>query len=94
MMLSRTGWGETSLPVAFQTVGGRRAPWGCAAGAPYRGTASPPPTCMCVCVSCLQGWTRQVDCPTCWCLLTVYLLYYRKAPSRMLFHTFFYFLRA
>ena len=43
MMLSRTGWGETSLPVAFQTVGGRRAPWGCAAGAPYRGTASPPP---------------------------------------------------
>ena len=51
MMLSRTGWGETSLPVAFQTVGGRRAPWGCAAGAPYRGTASPPPpVCVCVCV--------------------------------------------
>ena len=43
MMLSRTGWGKNSLPVAFQTVGGRRAPWGCAAGAPYRGTASPPP---------------------------------------------------
>ena len=43
MMLSRTGWSETSLPVAFQTVGCRRAPWGCAAGAPYRGTASPPP---------------------------------------------------
>ena len=43
MMLSRTGWGETSLAVAFQTVEGRRAPWGCAAGAPYRGTASPPP---------------------------------------------------
>ena len=43
MKLSRTGWGETSLPVAFQTVEGRRAPWGCAAGAPYRGTASPPP---------------------------------------------------
>ena len=50
MMLSRTGWGETSLPVAFQTVGGRRAPWGCAAGAPYRGTASPPPPPVCVCV--------------------------------------------
>ena len=50
MMLSRTGWGETSLPVAFQTVGGRRAPWGCAAGAPYRGTASPPPPPLCVCV--------------------------------------------
>ena len=50
MMLSRTGWGETSLPVAFQTVEGRRAPWGCAAGAPYRGTASPPPLCVCVCV--------------------------------------------
>ena len=65
MMLSRTGWGETSLPVAFQTVEGRRAPWGCAAGAPYRGTASPPPppppvcvhvcvcVCMCVCVCVL-----------------------------------------
>ena len=26
MMLSRTGWGETPLPVAFQTVEGRRAP--------------------------------------------------------------------
>ena len=44
--------------------------------------------------SCLQGWTRQVDRPTRWCLLTVYLLYYRKAPSGMLFHTFFYFLTA
>ena len=43
MMLSRTGWDETPLPVACQTVEGRRAPWGCAAGAPYRGTASPPP---------------------------------------------------
>ena len=53
MMLSRTGWGETSLPVAFQTVGGRRAPWGCAAGAPYRGTASPPPPPLCVCCSSL-----------------------------------------
>ena len=52
MMLSRTGWGETSLAVAFQTVEGRRAPWGCAAGAPYRGTASPPLcVCVCVCVS-------------------------------------------
>ena len=43
MMLSRTGWDVTPLPVARQTVEGRRAPWGCAAGAPYRGTASPPP---------------------------------------------------
>jgi len=43
MMLSRTGWDKTPLPVACQTVEGRRAPWGCAAGAPYRGTASPPP---------------------------------------------------
>ena len=50
MMLSRTGWGETSLPVAFQTVGGRRAPWGCAAGAPYWGTASPPPLLVLCCV--------------------------------------------
>ena len=69
MMLSRTGWGETSLPVAFQTVGGRRAPWGCAAGAPYRGTASPPPpsmcfhmhmharVCLCLCLClCLYMW--------------------------------------
>ena len=58
MMLSRTGWGETPLPVAFQTVEGRRAPWGCAAGAPYRGTASPPPppqhVCVCVCVCYLN----------------------------------------
>ena len=73
MMLSRTGWGETSLPVAFQTVEGRRAPWGCAAGAPYRGTASPPPppppvcvcvraracVCMCVCVrACVRACVR------------------------------------
>ena len=43
MMLSRTGWGETPLLVGFETVEGRRAPWGCAAGAPYRGTSSPPP---------------------------------------------------
>ena len=61
-MLSRTGWDETPLPVACQTVEGRRAQWGCAAGAPYRGTASPPPPpplCVCVCVSqtaCLSVW--------------------------------------
>ena len=61
MMLSRTGWGETSLPVAFQTVGGRRAPWGCAAGAPYRGTASPPPPpppCSYCC--CMQNYCSFV----------------------------------
>ena len=52
MMISRTSWGETSLPVAFQTVGGRRAPWGCAAGAPYRGTASPPPPPLPICCVC------------------------------------------
>ena len=74
MMLSRTGWGETSLPVAFQTVGGRRAPWGCAAGAPYRGTASPPPpvwvggcvwvwVCVCVCVCvCVGGCVWVCGC--------------------------------
>ena len=65
MMLSRRGWDKTPLPVACQTVEGRRAPWGCAAGAPYRGTASPPPpppqdgcVCMCVCVCvcvCVYG---------------------------------------
>ena len=70
MMLSRTGWGETSLPVAFQTVGGRRAPWGCAAGAPYRGTASPPPppVCVCVCVwFCLCSDVTEKYCTgICW----------------------------
>ena len=63
MMLSRTGWGETSLPVAYQTVEGRRAPWGCAAGAPYRGTASPPPpppVCVCVCV-CVCGCSVLIE---------------------------------
>ena len=43
MMLSWTGRDGTPFPVAGQTDEGRRAPWGCAAGAPYRGTASPPP---------------------------------------------------
>ena len=43
MMLSWTGRDGTPLSVAGQTDEGRRAPWGCAAGAPYRGTASPPP---------------------------------------------------
>ena len=75
MMLSRTGWGETSLPVAFQTVGGRRAPWGCAAGAPYRGTASPPPSLppprspFAPCTTnpcCARGRRPRFDCnPTC-----------------------------
>ena len=44
--------------------------------------------------SCLQGWTLQVDRPNRWCLLAVYFLYCRKAPSRMLFNSFFYFLTA
>ena len=43
MTLSRTGWDRNPLSVAGQTDEGRRAPWGCAAGAPYWGTASPPP---------------------------------------------------
>ena len=43
MMLSRTGWDRTPLSVAGQTDESRRAPWGCGAGAPYRGIASPPP---------------------------------------------------
>ena len=63
MMLSRTGWGETSLPVAFQTVEGRRAPWGCAAGAPYRGTASPPPpppVCVCVRACVCVSWPADI----------------------------------
>ena len=43
MMLSRTGR-DRDPPLGRRHTGeGRRAPWGCAAGAPYRGTASPPP---------------------------------------------------
>ena len=57
MMPSRTGWDRCPLSVAGQTDEGRRAPWGCAAGAPYRGTASPPPPCMC----CL---TQRSSSPT------------------------------
>ena len=37
------GSGRTLLSVASRTEEGRRAPWGCDTGAPYRGTASPPP---------------------------------------------------
>ena len=36
-------------------------------------------------VSCLQGWTLHVDRPTRCCLLVMYLLYFRKAPSRHAF---------
>ena len=43
MMLSRTGWDGNPPLGRGQTDEDRRAPWGCAAGAPYRGTASPPP---------------------------------------------------
>ena len=51
MMLSRTGR-ERDPPLGRgQTAEGRRAPWGCAAGAPYRGTASPPPPPSVSCVS-------------------------------------------
>ena len=65
MMLSRTGWGETSLPVAFQNVGGRRAPWGCAAEAPYRGTASPPPPPVCAVFRRVLVWVLCGVC-VCW----------------------------
>jgi len=43
--------------------------------------------CVCVCVlfSHLQGWTRQVDRPTQWFLMVMYLLYYRKGPSQHAF---------
>ena len=66
MMLSRTGWDETPLPVACQTVEGRRAPWGCAAGAPYRGTASPPPPVFVECVRlCEEGVVTRMCRPRC-----------------------------
>ena len=63
MMLSQTGWDRTPLSVAGQTDEGRRAPWGCAAGAPYRGTASPPPppdSCCGVCTVCAPCNNRLV----------------------------------
>ena len=55
MMLCRTGWDGNPPLSRGQTDEGWRAPWGCAAGAPYRGTTSPPPPhgwlwCVCVCV--------------------------------------------
>ena len=59
IMLSRTGRDRDPPLGRGQTGEGRRAPWGCAAGAPYRGTASPPAAflfcgsqrvCVCVCV--------------------------------------------
>ena len=91
MMLSRTGWGETSLPVAFQTVGGRRAPWGCAAGAPYRGTASPPPpwsphalcvcVCVCVCAQCSVFFHLSVS-SFCSLLCVPYLRYLFLHPPQ------------
>ena len=46
MMLSRTGRDKDPPLGRSQTGEGQRAPWGCAAGAPYRGTASPPPPPM------------------------------------------------
>ena len=88
MMLSRTGWDKTPLPVACRTVEGRRAPWGCAAGAPYRGTASPPPpcvlgslvtsrrVCVCVCV-CVCVYVCVCVCMcVCVCLCSVCVCVY------------------
>ena len=43
MMLTRTGRDRDPPLGRVHTIAGWRAPWGCAAGAPYRGTASPPP---------------------------------------------------
>ena len=78
MELSRAGWGETSLPVAFQNMGGRRAPWGCAAGAPYRGTASPPPPCSVCAGWCCVVFAVGPGCPVLspdgsWCRASVVL---------------------
>ena len=58
MMLSRTGWDETPLPVACQTVEGRRAPWGCAAGAPTGG----PHLLLLLLWSESQRWIRSQSC--------------------------------
>ena len=43
MMLSRTGRDRDPPLGRCHTGEGRRAPWGCATGVPYRGTACPPP---------------------------------------------------
>ena len=69
MMLSRTAWGETTLPVAFQTVEGRRAPWGCAAGAPYQGTASLLLLCIAHCTFCIAHCTLKCTLHTAYCTL-------------------------
>ena len=52
MMLNQTGRDRDPPLGRGQTDEGRQAPWGCAAGAPYRGTASPPPppVCTALCV--------------------------------------------
>ena len=71
MMLSRTGWDETPFPVACQTVEGRRVPWGCAAGAPYWGTASPPPPPICAAGAGIRKrvwvWGLGYMHRWCWC---------------------------
>ena len=60
MMLSRTGRDRGPPLGRGKTAEGRRAPWGCAAGAPYRGTASPPPPPP----SCMPLW--QIMQPHVW----------------------------
>ena len=73
MMLSRTGRDKAEAPlsiVARLVRAAWRAAWGCVAGAPYQGTASPPPllhkcvyvcavpnVCVCVCV----WWVGRSD---------------------------------
>ena len=75
---------------------------------PFRRSVCTCYVCVCVCVyvhrvsaqglchavSCLQGWTQYVDRPTSRGIRVMTLLYCRKAPSRMLSNSFFYFLTA
>ena len=69
MMLSRTGRDRDPPLGRGQTGEGRRAPWGCAAGAPYRGTASPPPPpctlflCVEMVRSTVSGKVKTSPCP-------------------------------
>ena len=90
MMFSPTGWDETPLPVACQTVEGRGAPWGCASSSSLY---------LCVCLGSsrrripeIAGWWRE------WCTCVCAHLYVYLAGSRgdlfavaLLCHTFSYF---
>ena len=83
MTLSWTGRDRDPPLGRGQTGEGRRAPWGCAAGAPYGGTASPPPPppppmccplvlrwcALLLVVVCVSGVCRRCLCVGSWASL-------------------------